>query len=167
MGGGVLRFPAPGGRKEKKGPAQIKMKDGAREDGSLYYVLQRRIADIHNSGRANTCDNLLKYITGDPDGPGLQDVRHRVSRRKLDQMRFIQNRKRELIAAERPKPHVIRWWASYCIRRMGGIAGELPRRPRRRMQPISIRTRQIAIPGKRPESNTATWWATSGRVVRA
>ena len=38
------------------------MKDVAPEDGSLYDVSQRRIGDIRNAGRANTCSNLLKYI---------------------------------------------------------------------------------------------------------
>ena len=44
-------------------------------------------------------------------------------------MRFIRIRKRELIAAERPKPYISRWGTSYCIRRTKRIAGEPPRRP--------------------------------------
>ena len=44
--GGVLRPPAPGGRK-KKDPMEIKTKDVAPEGESLYDVLQKRIAQIH------------------------------------------------------------------------------------------------------------------------
>ena len=145
--GGVLRSSAPGGRK-KKDPMEIKMKDVAPDGESLYDVLQKRIAYIHKEGRANTRRNLLKFITEDPDGPGLPAVCPRVFRRKLAQMGFTHSRKRKLVVAERPKPYISRWRTSYCRRRVRRITGELPRRPRIWAQRISIRTLQIDLHGQ-------------------
>ena len=128
--GAAGRYDPPHQAVAKERPDGVKMKDVATEGGSLYDVLQRRISDIHKAGRVNTRSNLLKYITDGPDGPGLPAVRRRVFRREMEQMGFIPIRKRKLIDADRPNPYVSRCGTSYCIRRVGGITGELPRRPR-------------------------------------
>ena len=162
--GGVLRSSAPGGSK-KKVPMGIKMKDATPEDGSLYDVLQRRISDIRKEGRANTRRNLLKYITDGPDEPGFPDIHPLVFRRKMAQMRFIHSRNREISAAERPNAYVSRWGIPIVYAACGKLQESFRgAREYGRIQPISIRTRQTAIPGQRPESNTATRRMTSGRV---
>ena len=105
------------------------MKNQEPGSGSLFDLLQRRIADVRKSGMVNTRSNLPKYVTEDPFGPRLPSVCPRVFRRKLAQMGFLRRRRRKLIIAERSKPYVSRRRTAYCIRRAKRIDGELPRRP--------------------------------------
>ena len=68
---------------KKKDRMEIMAKNVEPANGSLYDVLQRRIADVRKSGMVNTCGNLLRYVTEGPSGPLLPSVCPGVFRMNL------------------------------------------------------------------------------------
>ena len=127
-GGGVLRSAFPRGPAEKD-QREIALMSAMHAGETLYDAILGRVASVHREGRVNKARNLMRYLTVGADGARLRGPRTRFPE-EARQDGAVLRQGEKVLAAERSKPYIRRWWVSYCRRRVYQLENGQPKRPR-------------------------------------